>query len=262
MTMSNAIDLYARETPGFDARVERAAALLQSAAAAHAGRIVQASSLGAEDMVLTDLIARHGLGIAVATLETGKLHAQTIELVQRTEAHYGLRIELHRPRQDAVVHFVKQHGDDAMFRSIELRKACCGLRKLEPLQRMLEGRSAWVTGLRREQSGARGTVPFSEVDDGGRIKLNPLADWSWHDVWHYIATHGVPYNPLHDAFMPSIGCEPCTRAIAVGEDFRAGRWWWEQENAKECGLHVKHEAAVSALPVRGTPSKMLEGVTP
>lgn len=248
--MSSAIDLYARETPGHAGRVAHAAAMLQSAAGEHAGRIVLASSLGAEDMVLTDLIAQHGLPIAIGTLATGKLHAQTLALAQRTEQHYGVQIELHRPRAEAVVHFVRTNGDDAMFRSIELRKACCGLRKLEPLERMLANRSAWVTGLRREQSGARSGVPFSEVDEHGRTKFSPLADWSWSDVWHYIAMHHVPYNPLHDEFMPSIGCEPCTRAIAVGEDFRSGRWWWEDQSAKECGLHVKSDSVVSALPHR------------
>jgi len=149
-----------------------------------------------------------------------------------------------------VVHFVKRNGDDAMFRSVELRKACCALRKLEPLQRLLAGRSAWVTGLRREQSDARGAVPFSDVDDQGRVKLSPLADWSWNDVWHYIATWRVPYNPLHDEFMPSIGCEPCTRAIAVGEDFRSGRWWWENDDARECGLHVSPHSADAPAPGR------------
>jgi phosphoadenosine phosphosulfate reductase len=248
--MSNAIALYARETPGHTERVAHAVAMLQSAASEHAGRIVLASSLGAEDMVLTDLIARHQLPIAIATLETGKLHAQTLALVQRAEQHYGVRVEMHRPPDEDVVHFVRRHGDDAMYRSIELRKACCRLRKLEPLERLLAGRDAWVTGLRRDQSGARSDVPFSEVDAHGRTKLSPLADWSWSDVWQHIATHHVPYNPLHDEFMPSIGCEPCTRAIAVGEDFRSGRWWWEAEGAKECGLHVKSDDAVSALPRR------------
>ncbi|MCW5658821.1 MAG: phosphoadenylyl-sulfate reductase [Burkholderiaceae bacterium] len=246
----NAIQLYARQTPGHAERVAHAVATLQSAATEHAGRIVLASSLGAEDMVLTDLIARHQLPIAIGTLETGKLHPQTLALAQRVEQHYGLSIERHRPRQESVVHFVRTNGDDAMYRSVELRKACCALRKLEPLQRMLAGRTAWVTGLRREQSDARGTVPFSEVDEHGRNKLNPLADWTWHDVWHYIAANDVPYNPLHDEFMPSIGCEPCTRAIAVGEDFRSGRWWWEDQSAKECGLHVKPDGAVSAMPLR------------
>ena len=247
--MSNAIALYARETPGFADRVSKAAALLRSAAATHPGRIVLASSLGAEDMVLTDLIAREQLDIALATLETGKLHAQTLALVQLAEKRYGLAIELHRPLAEAVVHFVQRHGDDAMYRSIELRKACCALRKLEPLERLLTGRTAWITGLRREQSGTRAAVPFTETDENGRTKLSPLADWTWNDVWHYIATRQVPYNPLHDEFMPSIGCEPCTRAIAVGEDFRSGRWWWEQDDAKECGLHVSSPVGnVTALP--------------
>lgn len=233
-----AIQLYARASAQFDERVAHAVAALQSAATEHAGAIVQATSLGAEDMVLTDLIARHQLPIAVATLDTGKLHAQTLALVPRIEARYGLTVERFAPVPEAVLHFVRQHGEEPMYRSIELRKACCHVRKLEPLARMLQGRSAWITGLRRQQSANRGAVPFSERDADGRIKLNPLADWSWADVWQYIATHEVPYNELHDQFFPSIGCAPCTRAIAVGEDFRSGRWWWEEEKAKECGLHV------------------------
>ncbi len=235
-----AIDLYARRTPEFDTRVAHTLAVLQSAATQYGPRIVQASSLGAEDMVITDLIARHGLGIAVATLDTGRLHDQTLALLPRIEQRYGLVVEVYRPPAESVVRFVTTHGDDAMYRSVELRKACCALRKLEPLSRMLARREAWITGLRREQSDARGHVPFREADDTGRTKFNPLADWTWHDVWHYIATHDVPYNPLHDDFHPSIGCAPCTRAVAVGEDFRAGRWWWEQQGQKECGLHVKH----------------------
>jgi len=244
----SAIALYARGTEGFDARVAHAAAALHRAADEHPGRIVQATSLGAEDMVLTDLIARHRLGITVATLETGQLHAETLALIPRIEARYGLMVEQFRPAAEAVVHFVATHGERAMFESIDLRKACCGVRKLEPLSRMLAGKTAWVTGLRREQSSTRAVVPFSETDDQGRTKFNPLADWSWADVWHYIALHDVPFNPLHDQFMPSIGCAPCTRAIAVGEPFRAGRWWWEDANAKECGLHVK-DASVSKMGV-------------
>ncbi len=237
----SAIDLYARATAGFDGRVAHALAVLQSAATDHAGAIVQATSLGAEDMVVTDLIARHALPIAIATLETGALHAETVALIHTITRHYGLPVEAFRPQADAVLHFVKAHGDEAMYRSLELRKACCGVRKMEPLGRMLAARQAWVTGLRREQSNARVGVPFQQRDDAGRLKLNPLADWSWADVWHYIQRHGVPCNPLHDQFMPSIGCAPCTRAIAVGEDFRSGRWWWESEGAKECGLHVKQD---------------------
>ena len=243
----SAITLYAKATPGFDERVANTLAQLKAAAAQHAGRIVQATSLGAEDMVVTDLIARHGLAIAIGTLETGMLHPQTVALIGDIESRYPLKVEVYRPVNESVVHFVGQHGDKAMYQSIELRKNCCAIRKLEPLARMLAERTAWVTGMRREQSNNRGTVAFSEGDDKGRAKFNPLAEWSWAHVWHYIALHQVPYNPLHDEFYPSIGCAPCTRAIAVGEDFRAGRWWWEDENAKECGLHAHEEAQVSMI---------------
>jgi phosphoadenosine phosphosulfate reductase len=245
----SAISLYARATAGFEDRVANALAVLRQAATEHAGHVVQATSLGAEDMVITDLIARHQIPVAIGTLETGALHEQTVALISRIDAHYGLSVEVYRPQAEAVIQFVKTNGERAMYDSIDLRKACCGIRKLEPLSRMLDGRTAWVTGLRREQSNNRGDVPFSELDDKGRTKWSPLANWSWADVWHYIATHKVPYNPLHDEFMPSIGCAPCTRAIAVGEDFRAGRWWWEDEKAKECGLHVHgaEEAAVSMI---------------
>jgi len=197
-------------------------------------------------MVVTDLLARLGLGIAIGTLETGALHAETVALIPRLEQRYALKVEVYRPREEQVVHFVRNNGADAMYRSIELRKSCCQIRKMEPLARMLDGRTAWVTGLRREQSSNRGAVSFVESDANGRTKLNPLADWTWNDVWHYIAMHDVPYNPLHDQFMPSIGCAPCTRAIAVGEDFRAGRWWWEDEAAKECGLHVQPQREAAA----------------
>ena len=249
----SAVALYARATEGFESRVAHAVAVLQSAASEHAGRIVQATSLGAEDMVVTDLIARHHLGIAIGTLQTGKLHDETLALIPRIEERYSLAVEVYEPVAESVVHFVRTNGEKAMYESIDLRKACCGIRKLEPLSRMLADRSAWVTGLRREQSNTRAVVPFSDTDDKGRVKINPLADWSWADVWHYIQQNDVPYNPLHDQFYPSIGCAPCTRAIAVGEDFRAGRWWWEDEKAKECGLHVadaKDGAAVSMIGAR------------
>jgi phosphoadenosine phosphosulfate reductase len=241
----NAVQLHARATPGFDERVAQTLDVLRNAARVHAGRIVQATSLGAEDMVLTDLIARHGLPITLATLDTGKLHDETLELIPRIEQRYGLAVQAFRPAETAVIQFVAKNGERAMFDSVELRKACCGLRKLEPLSRMLEGMGAWVTGLRREQSSQRAEVPPYEVEHTGRVKFNPLADWSWADVWHYIDINDVPYNALHDQFFPSIGCAPCTRAIALGEDFRAGRWWWEDESAKECGLHVKQQGVTA-----------------
>ena len=246
---SNAVALYARETQGFDARVASALALLQDAATVHAGQIVQATSLGAEDMVITDLIARHRLPIAIGTLQTGLLHAETLALIARIEARYALPVEVYEPVAQSVIQFIAKHGERAMYDSIDLRKGCCAMRKLEPLSRMLGQRSAWVTGMRREQSNQRGAVAFTKIDAEGRTKFNPLADWSWADVWHYIAVNDVPYTPLHDQFFPSIGCAPCTRAIAVGEDFRAGRWWWEDESAKECGLHVK-DPQVSMIGAR------------
>ena len=244
----NAVGLYARASVGYESRVTHAVAVLQCGALEHAGRIVQATSLGAEDMVITDLIARHHLGISVATLETGQLHSETLALIPRIEQRFGLHVAKFSPVHETIVRFVRKNGDRAMRQSVDLRKACCRIRKLEPLARLLAGSSAWVTGLRREQSNTRGGVPFHEIDDEGRTKFNPLADWSWADVWHYIDVHQVPYNPLHDQFMPSIGCAPCTRAIAAGEPFRSGRWWWEDDNAKECGLHV-NDTAVSALGV-------------
>ncbi|MES2959150.1 MAG: phosphoadenylyl-sulfate reductase [Pseudomonadota bacterium] len=242
----SAVDLHARPSDSFEAKLAHTAAVLASAAAEHGSRIVQATSLGAEDMVITDLIARHQLPIAIGTLDTGMLHAETLAMLDRIETHYGLKVEAMQPRHDAVVHFVDRHGQKAMYESIELRKTCCALRKLEPLGRLLEGKTAWVTGLRREQSDNRAGVSYTEREANGRLKLNPLADWTWGDVWHYIAVNAVPYNPLHDQFFPSIGCAPCTRAISLGEDFRAGRWWWEDEAAKECGLHASKPEGVVA----------------
>ena len=234
----SAVALYARWSPLLDAKIAAAQERLREAVLQHGVGLLQSSSLGVEDMVVTDLIQRAGLRIDVATLDTGKLHAETLALIPRIQARYGVEVALFQPLASAVVEFVRREGEDAMFRSIALRKACCGVRKLEPLARMLAGRSAWITGLRREQSGARAEVAFDEDDGQGRRKLSPIADWTWAEVWAYVERFEVPTNPLHDRFMPSIGCAPCTRAIAVGEDFRAGRWWWE-DSSKECGLHAK-----------------------
>ncbi len=247
----SAIGLYARASADFEAKLAATVALLQAAAAENPGKVVQATSLGVEDMIVTDLIARHGIAIAIGTLETGMLHAETSALIPTIESHYaaqGLKVEVYRPVQETAIAFVKQNGEKAMYESLDLRKACCGFRKLEPLGRMLDGRTGWITGLRREQSNNRGDMLAREQDDKGRAKFNPMIDWTWGDVWHYVSINQVPYNPLHDQFMPSIGCAPCTRAIAVGEDFRAGRWWWEDEKAKECGLHVHQDQAGEELP--------------
>jgi len=241
--MTSAPLRLARKTRGFEARVAHAEALLREAAEDHAGRIVQASSLGVEGMVLTDMVARLKLPVAVATLDTGLLHAQTLALLPRIQSRYGITVEVFRPQPEAVLQFVRRHGERAMFDSVALRQACCAARKIEPMQRLLAGRSAWVTGLRREHSETRRHVPFFALEDDGREKFYPLADWSDADVWAYVLRHDVPYNPLHDQGYPSIGCAPCTRAVSAGEDPRAGRWWWEQGEAKECGLHLRPEVA-------------------
>ncbi|GAB4399424.1 MAG: phosphoadenylyl-sulfate reductase [Rhodoferax sp.] len=246
----NAIARYAHPSADYDQRLAHTQALLRQAAADHpcapdgTPRITLACSLGAEDLVLLHLIETLNLPIDVFVLDTGALHDATLALLAQLQQRLGARLRVLRPQPDAVTDFVATHGPKAMYQSIALRKACCQMRKLEPLARALHGRSAWVTGLRREQSDARSDVPYVDTQDPTCTKYNPLAAWRWGDVWHYIGQNAIVYNPLHDQFYPSIGCAPCTRAISLGEPFRAGRWWWEDEAAKECGLHV---APVSAL---------------
>lgn len=207
--------------------------------AGHFSPAVLASSLAAEDMVLTDMILRSRLPIGIFTLETGRLHAETLHVLDRIKETYGYDVTPYRPEPAAVDAYVRENGRDAFYNSVELRKECCRIRKVEPLKRALAGNKAWVTGQRRAQSATRAGLDVQEQDEAhGMTKFNPLADWSEQDVWHYIRTNNVPYNPLHDNGYPSIGCEPCTRAIQPGEDVRAGRWWWENPESKECGLHV------------------------
>ncbi len=238
---AKATELHAQASPDFALKLAETQALLQKAAAGFQP-LTQASSLGAEDVVITDIINRLRLDIPVFVLDTGALHTETLALLERTLAHSRAPVHVYRPEQESVVWFIRNEGQDAMYRSMQLRKACCNIRKMEPLARALASQKAWITGLRQEQSDARAEVPLhdeSEVGSKGLHKFNPLARWTWGDVWHYIAQHQVDYNPLHDQFFPSIGCAPCTRAISLGEAFRAGRWWWENSDLKECGLHVK-----------------------
>ncbi|WP_313378307.1 phosphoadenylyl-sulfate reductase [Achromobacter insolitus] len=198
-----------------------------------------ASSLAAEDMLLTHAIYSAGLDLEVFTLDTGRLHAETLGVLDAVREHYGREITIYRPVATAVEQHVAAHGAYAFYESVELRRACCQIRKVEPLKRALAGRGAWITGQRRAQSTTRGELPLEEDDKTfGLYKFNPLADWSQEDVWSVIRALGIPYNPLHDQGYPSIGCEPCTRAIRPGEDLRAGRWWWESSDSKECGLHA------------------------
>jgi phosphoadenosine phosphosulfate reductase len=242
----SAIDLNARASATFAQKLAETQALLQQAANDYAPtapgaepRITLACSLGAEDMVLAHLINTLQLNIGIFVLETGQLHAETLALMFRFRGTSRAPVKVFTPDSESVVQFVAREGKDPMYKSIALRKACCQIRKMEPLSRALAGKTAWITGLRREQSDARAEVPLTDTSDATRVKFNPLANWTWGDVWFYIADNKVDYNPLHDQFYPSIGCAPCTRAISQGEDFRAGRWWWEDEAAKECGLHVK-----------------------
>ena len=256
-----AVDLHAKPSANFAVKLAITKNLLSSAsvefvapgtqADVNASPLVtQASSLGAEDMVLSHIVQGLHLNIGIFVLETGMLHVETLALLKQLQASSKTPVEVFYPEAEAVVQFVSREGKDAMYKSIALRKACCGIRKMEPLERALKGKKAWITGLRREQSGTRADVPLrdeSELAQGKPVKFNPLADWTWGDVWHYIKLHNVAYNPLHDQFYPSIGCAPCTRAISLGEDFRSGRWWWEDEAAKECGLHAKEPSLTSSL---------------
>jgi len=200
---------------------------------------VFASSLAAEDMVLTDLILKAELPIAIFSLETGRLHAETLAMIDRVKDTYDYDIALFRPDPLAVERYVTQNGLNAFYESVDMRKECCRIRKVEPLGRALAGKRAWITGQRRAQSATRAELAVQEDDLSHAMqKFNPLTDWSEENVWDYLRTHQVPYNALHDRGFPSIGCEPCTRAVQPGEDVRAGRWWWENPESKECGLHV------------------------
>ena len=222
-----------------NAKAEAARALLKKIATDYAPATF-ANSLGAEDMVLTDLILRDQLDIEIFSLDTGRLPLETYDLIAEVQKHYGHKLTLYYPRHDLAEGYTREHGINAFYESVELRKGCCNVRKVEPLQRALAGKKAWITGLRAQQSTTRDGLPVQSFDAGnGLEKFNPLADWQEKEVWAYLKQHKIPYNALHDKFYPSIGCAPCTRAISVGEDVRAGRWWWESPESKECGLHVK-----------------------
>ncbi|MBC3809146.1 phosphoadenylyl-sulfate reductase [Undibacterium seohonense] len=222
----------------FAARLAATVSILEKIATEFSPAVF-ASSLAAEDMVLTDLILRHKLNIGIFSLETGRLHKETLSMLDRIKETYDYEVELYKPETDAVNSYVQQHGLNAFYDSVEMRKECCRIRKVEPLNRALSGNKAWITGQRRAQSATRAELAVQEDDVAHAMqKFNPLTDWSEDDVWHYIRSNNVPYNALHDKGYPSIGCEPCTRAIQPGEDVRAGRWWWENPESKECGLHV------------------------
>ena len=212
--------------------------VLRRLAETHAGKTAFSTSLGAEDQVITHMIATLGLPVRIFTLDTGRLFPETYELLDITSKKYGIPIEVCFPDAAAVEKMVNEKGINLFYDSIENRKLCCGIRKTEPLKKALQGMEVWVSGLRKEQSVTRSELRLTEWDDNYQlIKVHPLFDWNEKRVWEYIRTNKVPYNTLHDKGFPSIGCQPCTRAVLPGEDIRAGRWWWENPDTRECGLH-------------------------
>ncbi|WP_282036260.1 phosphoadenylyl-sulfate reductase [Saccharicrinis aurantiacus] len=203
-------------------------------------KIALSSSLGAEDQVLTQMVTSIKSDASIFTLDTGRLFPETYDLIDRTSKKYKTNIQVYFPQPTAVEAMVKEKGINLFFDSIENRKQCCNTRKIEPLKRAFKGLDAWICGLRADQSVTRSEIQLIEWDENNNIvKINPLAFWSEQDVWDYIDEKGIPVNPLHKKGFPSIGCQPCTRAIMEGEDVRAGRWYWENPDTKECGLHKK-----------------------
>jgi phosphoadenosine phosphosulfate reductase len=228
----------------FAQKLDASKALLTEALAL--GEVSFACSLGAEDMVLLHLLSLQNVPtLKVFVLDTERLHTQTLELLQVAQTRFAsLHFDVYKPEAKAVQWYESTHGRDAIYENVDLRKACCSIRKTQPLKRALAGKAAWITGLRSAQSATRALVAPREWDATHSLhKFSPLVDWTEGDVWHYIDTQGLPYNPLHDEHFPSIGCAPCTRAIAVGEDIRAGRWWWEDAALRECGLHVSEKVS-------------------
>jgi len=197
------------------------------------------TSLGLEDQLITHFIAENQLPISIFTLDTGRLFEQTYALLQQTERHYGIKIKTYHPDAQALEHYIAAHGVNGFYDSVENRKACCHIRKVEPMQRALQAKTVWISGLRRDHSSLRAEMPVAEWNDDGKVvKFYPLIDVPIDAIREQIAQHRIPYNPLHDQGFPSIGCAPCTRAVAAGEHPRSGRWWWEENSAQECGLHL------------------------
>ena len=213
--------------------------LLKWAFETFGAKVTLASSFGAEDAALIHMAAGVSPSFRIFTLDTGRLPEETYQVMDAVRGKYKVTIEAYFPDAARVEELVRKKGFFSFKESVENRKECCGIRKVEPLRRALKGMEAWVTGLRREQAESRSNAAKIELDaaQGGILKINPLADWTEANVWEFVRKNGVPYNKLHDAGYPSIGCAPCTRAVKAGEGVRAGRWWWESPEYKECGLH-------------------------
>ena len=207
------------------------------------GKVVYSSSLGAESIVLTDLIWKHVPAIGIFTLDTGRLPEETVNLIERLERRYNQRIRVYYPDPASLEALVAKNGINGFFNSVENRIACCHVRKVEPFRRAVQGAGAWITGVRHEQSATRAQARAVDFDEAnGLAKISPILEWTHEDVWGYIRANKLPYNPLHDKGYPSIGCAPCTRAVEPGADSRSGRWWWENTDSKECGLQVRTTA--------------------
>jgi phosphoadenosine phosphosulfate reductase len=219
-------------------KIEQAISVLTDATRDYAP-IAFANSMGAEDMVLTDLIDRHKLDVWMFSLDTGRLPQETYDLMQSVRTRYSVPLHIYFPNVKQIEEYVSQNGVNGFYDSVKLRKDCCHIRKVEPLRRALQGMRAWITGMRHEQGTTRINLKLSVYDTENKMqKFSPLLEWHHKEIWQYIKQHDVPYNKLHDSFYPSIGCAPCTRAVTPGEDARAGRWWWETADSKECGLHT------------------------
>lgn len=219
---------------------KNAGEILQTLSLLHNERVVFSTSLGYEDQVITHLIFSESLTIDVFTLDTGRIFPETYSVLNSTLERYKKEIKVYYPNTEKVEDLVTKKGPFSFYESIENRKECCYIRKVEPLNRALKGYTIWITGIRGEQSGNRENMPLAEWDEANKIiKVHPLLHWTFDEVKSFIRKHNIPYNPLHDKGIVSIGCQPCTRAIKEGEDFRAGRWWWEDNSKKECGLHSK-----------------------
>jgi len=228
--------------PELQSRADASVALLQDAVARF-GTVVYASSLGAESVVLTDLLWTRVPGVEIVTIDTGRLPDETLALIAQLEARYKRRIRVFFPQAAAVEQYVRMNGINGFYESLAQRQDCCAVRKVEPFNRAVAGYKAWVTGVRREQSEARaGNQPLQLDARNGMQKVSPLLDWTEAEIWEYIRAKQLPYNPLHDRGYPSIGCAPCTRAVQPGEDHRAGRWWWESAATRECGLQPRQSA--------------------
>ncbi len=214
--------------------------ILQRVVEVHSAKAVFSTSLGVEDQAITHILMQISRDVSIFTLDTGRMFPETYEVLEKTEARYGIRIKVVFPDYKAVEHMVQTRGINLFYYSIENRKMCCHIRKIEPLKRALKNQEVWITGLRREQSPTRQDLHYAQLDEENQvIKVNPLLDWSDQQVWNFVRDNDIPFNTLHQKGFPSIGCQPCTRAIEPGEDLRAGRWWWENPETKECGLHKR-----------------------